>query len=370
MKSRDILIWLSNLRGVNNRYLEFLDLAYPDLGELWDMTCDQVYAIQGIGSRLKQSIVESRCKAYYESILESAEKKGVDIVTIRDQAYPENLLNIPDAPRVLYLRGRLFGSDKIAISIVGARKATPYGIWATEKLCRELSYHGLTIVSGMALGIDASAHMEAIKSGGRTIAVLGTGVDVLYPSRNRHIYEAIIENGAVLSEFPIGTGPLPYRFPQRNRIVSGLSLGTVVVEAGERSGTLITVGHALDQGRDVFAVPGNIGSDLSRGTNNLIREGAKLVQSAEDIVEEISSIKSQLASSEDRYKLERPDLSKVDLSPLEKEVLFQLTGYPKSPDEIAVALNKGVSEVLSLLTILEIKGLVEKLRDKRYSCKI
>lgn len=370
MKSRDILIWLSNLKGVSNRYLEFLDRVYGDLREIWHMSSDEVYAIQGIGDGLKESMVKNRSKSYYESIIEKMKKSDVGVMTIRDCDYPENLKSIPDAPRVLYVKGEILESDKVSISIVGARKSSPYGLWATEKLCRELSDYGITIVSGMALGIDASAHMEAIRRGNRTIAVLGTGVDVVYPSRNRHIYEEIVAGGAVISEFPLETRPLPYRFPQRNRIVSGLSLGTVVVEASERSGTLITVGHALDQGREVFAVPGNIGSELSRGTNSLIRDGAKLIQSAEDIVEEISEIQNYLKDFKSKLQKRRVDASNLDISLLEKEILAQLTQRSKSPDEIAISLDLGVVEVLPLLTILEIKGLVEKLRDGRYIIKI
>lgn len=352
MKSRDILIWLNNLRGINNRYIEYLDDSFEDLSDVWNMNPAEIMKIDGIGKTLKESMVSNRSEKLYEKIIETAQKKGIDIITIRDREYPNSLRTIPDAPRVLYVKGKLEKRDEISISIVGPRKASGYGLWVAETLSREISRLGITVVSGMALGVDAASHMASLDAGGRTIAVLGTGADVVYPSKNRHIYERIVKSGAVISEFPLGSKGLPYRFPQRNRIVSGLSLGTVIIEAGERSGTLTTVQHGLDQGKDIFAVPGNINSVYSRGTNTLIQDGAKLVKGVDDILCEISELKSILEKSETRKE--------VSLSDVEKKIVEMIALEPQGIESIAVESGQTVSSVMGILTVLELKGKVRK----------
>lgn len=352
MKERDILVWLSCLAGINNRYMERLDTGMADITSLWDMDVAEVKSIEGIGETLKQSIVRHRDGKRYREMLRNIEKLGIDIVTIRDENYPRNLREIPDAPRVLYVKGELKVQDELAIAVVGPRKASQYGLWAAEVFGKELSARGITVVSGMALGVDAAAHMAALDSGGRTIAVLGTGVDVVYPSKNRHLYKRIIQNGAVVSEFPPGTKGLPYRFPQRNRIVSGLSKGTIIVEAGEKSGTLTTAQHSLEQGRDVFAVPGNINSVYSKGTNALIQDGAKLVMEIDDVLSEIPGL--EILGN----RLERAE-GMEELGNLEKEVLSAMT-EPMGPERISIALKEPLPSVMGVLTVLEIKGKVKR----------
>lgn len=354
MKDRDILIWLSGLAGINNRYMEVLDSEMEEIACLWEMAPEEVQSIEGIGETLKRSIVGGRDIERYEEMVEYTKRQGIDILTIRDEGYPKSLREIPDAPRVLYIKGELRAEDELAIAVVGPRKASQYGLWAAETFAKELSVRGITVVSGMALGVDSAAHMAALDSGGRTIAVLGTGVDVVYPSRNRHLYRRIVQNGAVVSEFPPGTQGLPYRFPQRNRIVSGLSKGTIIVEAGEKSGTLTTAQHSLDQGRDVFAVPGNINSVYSKGTNSLIQDGAKLVMDIDDVLSEIQGlegieVQNSLAGGEEH------------IGPLEKKVLYAMA-EPMDAECISISLKEPLPSVIGVLTVLEIKGKVKRWR--------
>jgi len=217
-----------------------------------------------------------------------AEKAAVKVVPFTDSTYPARLRMIPDPPPLLYVKGDIRSEDEKAVAVVGSRSASDYGRRVARDLCRGLASLGFTIVSGMARGIDGTAHGTALNAGGRTIAVLGSGVDRAYPAEHQQLYQRISENGAVISEFPLGTRPMAFNFPARNRLISGLSLGVVVVEATEKSGSLITAALALEQGREVFAVPGEVGASRSRGAHRLIRQGAKLVETVDDIMEEIA----------------------------------------------------------------------------------
>ncbi|MEW6441472.1 MAG: DNA-processing protein DprA [bacterium] len=219
--------------------------------------------------------------------LDLLERLAIDIVSYEDPRYPENLRHISDAPPVLFVKGTLHPEDRNAVAVIGSRKATPYGISVCEAFSRALAAEGLCIVSGAALGIDAIAHWTALEAGGRTLAVLGTGPESVYPKTNGALFKRIPAQGALLSEFPPGTPASPWNFPRRNRLISGLALGVLVVEASERSGTAITVRMALEQGREVFAVPGDIRSRSSRGTHRLIKQGAKIAECLADILEEL-----------------------------------------------------------------------------------
>ena len=234
-----------------------------------------------IASRLAEPGLLDRAAEEFDRSLE----KGYSLLTLADAEYPSLLREIFDPPCVLYGIGRIDVLESAAVAVVGSRHPTPYGRGMAERLARDLAERGLVVVSGLALGIDTAAHVGAL-GGGRTVAVLGSGLDVPYPKSNRKLFDRIAVEGAVISEFPLGTDPLAANFPRRNRIISGLSLGVVVVQAGKGSGSLITANYALEQGRDVFAVPGNVGTE-SQGTNQLIKEGAKLVVSSDDILEEI-----------------------------------------------------------------------------------
>ncbi len=294
-------------------------------------------------------------------------KEGITFTIFYDEIYPQNLKNIPDPPFFLYIKGEIKNEDRQAIAIVGSRKATNYGRVTTEHLSRELVSHGFTIVSGMARGIDSYAHQAALSAGGRTIAVLGCGIDIIYPMENKGLMEEIARSGAVVSEFPFGTQPLSYNFPRRNRIISGLSLGIIVVEAAKDSGSLITANYALEQGREVFAVPGDIFSDRSLGTHSLIKEGAKLVEKVEDIIEELKPhIKLGMPIIEKSFK-------KVEVAPkrfnltVEEETVFQLLSIePRHIDEIITETRFPAYRVSTLLLSLELKGAARRVAGNNF----
>ena len=251
--------------------------------------------------------------------------------------------------------------DSLSIGIVGSRKATSYGKWACEKFSKELVKMGVTIVSGLALGIDTVAHKTAIKEGGRTIAVLGNGIDIVYPKNNKELYADIINNGMILTEFPLKTPPLAYNFPQRNRIIAGLSLGIIVIEAKEKSGSLITAHLALDQGKDVFALPGNINSLYSKGTNKLIKDGARPLLDIEDIIEEISQLQVKI-SQDKKSKIDYTDLSEVEI-----KIVDTLKEGPLHSDLIAYKTGLDISAVISIITILELKGIIKELTSRTFT---
>jgi DNA processing protein len=306
------------------------------------------------------------CKVELDKTLQLIQKNGVEVITFNDPAYPERLKTIPDPPPVIYVKGALSRSDANAISIVGSRRATHYGKMVAAKFAEDLGRMGFCVVSGLAYGVDAAAHKGALAGGGRTIAVLGSGVDVVYPRANQKIYDEIPSSGALISEFPMGTQPDARFFPMRNRIVSGLSLGTLVIEAPRKSGALITVKHALDQGREVFAIPGNIFSPYSEGCHKLIKDGAKLVENIYDIIEEVERnlVGITLTGPEQQVEAERQPLA--PMSPNEKKVFNFLSMTPSHIDDIGEACDLTASQAASALMMLEIKGLIQQLLGKLF----
>lgn len=294
--------------------------------------------------------------------IEAAGRKGVAVLTVDDEDYPALLREIFDPPSVLYVLGRVEALTEPALAIVGARRPTPYGRVMAEGLAREAARCGLVVLSGLAFGIDTQAHWGALETG-RTVAVLGSGMDIIYPSANRPLARRIAERGAVISEFPLGSQPLGFHFPLRNRIISGLSLAVVVVEASLRSGSLITAKLALEQNRDVMAVPGNATSELSAGSNWLIQGGAKLVGRWEDVLEELPAYVRACLAGAGTGRVEAPP----ELTPSEAKVLAALKpDVPTSVDEIVEATDYSVSELLSMLLGLELKAAVFQAPGKRY----
>jgi DNA processing protein len=279
------------------------------------------------------------------------EQAGVHALTWDDPTYPAWLRNIDGAPPVLYVRGELLPTDELAIALVGTRRASVYGREVTHQVATELGRHGVTVVSGLALGIDAVAHKAALDAGGRTIAVLGSGVDQIYPMQHRQLANAIEEHGAIVSEYPLGTKPEASNFPPRNRIISGLSRAVVIVEAGQRSGALITANFASEQGRDVFAVPGNILGPGSIGANELIRQGAIPLLAPADLLEylELSTWNAQ----QHARRLVASD-------PLEANLLAHLSADPCHIDDLVRLSTLPAPQVSSLLTMMELKGLVRQ----------
>jgi DNA processing protein len=364
----DISYWvaLSLIPGVGSVLFKRLIDAFSNPEAVFKAPCKELLRVEGVGEKVGREIQKGPSEKKVERELTLLQDVGGKILTFHDSLYPKRLKEIYDPPPLIYMRGELKERDDFALSIVGSRRTSPYGRWVTEKISQEIARQGVTIVSGMARGIDSVAHGGAISGGGRTLAVLGSGVDVVYPPENRSLYGQIMDHGAVLSEFPMGSPPEGIHFPRRNRIISGLSIGVVVIQASDESGSLITADYALEQGREVFAIPGNVGADGSRGTNRLIKEGAKLVESSDDILEEILP----------QWKREREEgLSKAstpeqDLSKEEKIICQLLGDSPLHIDGIIRESRLDPGRVSSLLMDLELKGLIIQWPGKCFTKKM
>ncbi|MCL6612189.1 MAG: DNA-processing protein DprA [Peptococcaceae bacterium] len=352
------LAWQITLPGSAKRVWHLIEL-FGSAGNAWKATEKQLINIGGFAAGDARELVLRRRGVNPEAEMSLLEKKGITFLHFGDPGYPEILRNIFDPPPGLFVKGEIKQSDSQAVALVGSRKATRYGIAAAAKLAGELAGAGVTVVSGMARGIDTAAHRGALAAGGRTIAVLGCGLDVAYPRENAGLMEEIARSGAVVSEFPLGTPPEAWHFPVRNRIISGLSRGVVVVEAASRSGALITADFALDQGREVMAVPGNITSEVSRGPNRLIRQGARPVESAGDILEDLGL--ERLFGAEDR------EAPRINLSPEEEAVRKIISSEPAALDDLIDRSGLPAQKVLAALTFLEMKGVVRQLPGKLYT---
>lgn len=367
MMAEDLFYWLALnfVPGVGAIFIKRLLDRFQTPEAVFQASMKELLEVEGLGVKVASEIRKGPSEQAVKKELSSLEKSGGRIITLKDEVYPPRLRDIYDPPALLYLKGELKKEDELAVSIVGSRKTTPYGRWITEKISQTLVRYGVTIVSGMARGVDSVAHWGAISGGGRTLAVLGCGVDVVYPPENRNLFSKIIEQGAVLSEFPMGSPPEGGHFPKRNRIISGLSMGVVVVQAGPDSGSLITANFALEQGREVFAIPGNVGADGSRGTNRLIKDGAKLVESSEDILEEILPQWKREKERIEEVKPRGPELSE------EERVLYEMLG--ETPLHIDAMIRESRFEpgkVSSLLLDLELKGLISQWPGKCFSRKM
>jgi DNA processing protein len=296
-------------------------------------------------------------------------------ITLKDPEYPKNLRNIHTPPKQLYVNGTLLERDDVAIAIVGSRRASPYGIETGERLGFELAARGVTVVSGMAIGIDSAAHRGALKAKGRTIAVMGSGHDYIYPPQNKKMYEEIVKTGAVVTEYENDVEPFPGQFPARNRIISGLSLGVVIVEAAKNSGALITANFAAEQGRTVFAVPGKVSSATSSGTNELIRDGACLIQSVDDILQELSIAEIEPASGKEKDKLDgRISLQTKayiynSLTDDERKIYKNLSDEPMYVDEILEKAGMEHARASKVLLNLELKKLIVQIPGKQFMRK-
>jgi DNA processing protein len=312
-----------------------------------------------LARRIQEGDPEKRAEQEQEKVLQ----RGGEILVLGDSKYPPLLTTIPDPPPALYVLGEIRQEDRIALAIVGSRSATTKGRLNAEKMASKLAGMGMTIVSGLAMGVDTWAHQGALKVDGRTLAVLGCGLDYPYPRFNRELKKKIIEKGALISEFPMGTPPVPFNFPRRNRIISGLSLGTLVVEATKRSGSLITAELALEQGREVFAIPGNIGSSQSEGCNVLIQKGAKLVQGVADILEEFpQEVRAYLSVAKKESNREKGVKNRE-----ERTLLGLIQEEPVHIDVLTEETSFSSAMISSLLMKMEIKGLVRQLPGKFFT---
>ncbi len=370
-KQLKYFIALNMMESANIKALNSLIKKYNEPEKIFNFSSGEVNSLPADEKRLIKKLLKNSeiYLAQAEDELEKIrETKDLKIITIMDKDYPEILKNIFDPPILLYVKGNIDSLNAPAISIVGSRFCTRYGCEIAFNLSYELATMGFTIISGMAIGIDKCAHQGAIKANGNTVAVLGSGVHYIYPQENRNLYYEIIKNGAVISEFPLYAKPERYNFPRRNRIISGLSLGTVVVEARLRSGALITASFATEQGREVFAIPGPLNNETSKGTNRLIKNGAKLVQTVDDILEEINI--SQL--KEIKKKTKKPEKEKqissvnVELTKEEQELLKYVDYEPKNVEEIIKNSKLKANIVERTLMMLEIKGLVTQIPGHRF----
>jgi len=353
-------VWLSSLVDITPRRKYLLLEHFRDPALLWEAGESELKASGLCTPKVIAKLTDKEARKATEYAIEKIKKCDADVVSINDKNYPEMLRYIHDPPLVLYCRGRLEGKAD-CIAVVGSRKATWYGLDMAKRLSGELAENGITIVSGMARGIDSKAHKGAIERGGKTIAVLGCGVDIVYPPENRDLMDDIIKHGAVISEYLPGTKPSQFNFPARNRIISGLSRGVAVIEAGERSGSLITADFALDQGREVFAVPGNINSASSIGTNRLIRDGAKIVTCVEDILDEL-----KISYSTHNAKDLTAKLAEMRLSDDERTIAQRLLDGPVHLDVLSRECGMSVQMTASILVMLELSGFVEQLPGKYY----
>jgi DNA processing protein len=314
--------------------------------------------VQGVGAKICRAIVDARNGSEVLALVDECRQRSVGLLLPSQEQYPRLLKEIVDPPGILFVRGEILPRDGLAIAIVGTRHATHYGLTQAQRLAAGLARAGLTVVSGLARGVDAAAHRGALEAGGRTIAVLGSGVLNIYPPEHVALSEEVIAHGAVMSESPPHREPFSGVFPQRNRIISGLSNGVIVVEAPLQSGSLITARLAAEQGRTVFAVPGRADSRVSQGCHRLIRDGAKLVESVDDVLEELGPL-VEATPSANGQAIHHP--AELSLNDIEQQVLFAIQPDPTSIDQVIVASRLPASQVLATLSVLEMRRLVRRL---------
>ncbi|HOW91798.1 MAG TPA: DNA-processing protein DprA [Anaerolineaceae bacterium] len=356
MDERSYWVALNLVKGIGavrfRQLLEFFGTA-----ELAWQAPQSAWSSAGIPQRVVNNFSLVRQQVDLERVLEKIAAGNVRVITWLDGDYPRRLKEIDQSPPVLFIRGTINVEDDWAVAVVGTRRVTPYGRQVADEIGRFLAQNGVTVVSGLARGVDAIAHQSALQAGGRTFAVLGSGVDVIYPPEHRKLAAEIIQQGAVISDYPVGTQPDGVNFPPRNRIISGLSLATVVVEAGEKSGALITAEFAVDQGRDVFAVPGSILAAQSQGTNRLIEQGARPLLKMSEILESLKL--EQIPEKQQTRKLN-------PMSKEEQRLLEQLSSEPVHIDQLCELTGLPITNVSATLTMMELKGFVTQVGGMNY----
>jgi DNA processing protein len=354
----DLRYWVgfNRVRGIGPLRLRALLDAYGSIERAWHASPEQLKSA-GLDSRSIKNLLKTRSSIDLERELKRVEAVGAQILTWESPNYPRLLLETSAPPPVLYVKGELTEDDAWAVAVVGTRRASTYGREVTRRLAGALARNGITIVSGLARGIDGVAHRAALEAGGRTVAVFGCGIDQIYPPEHRKLAHQIAAHGALFSDYPVGTPPEGRNFPPRNRIISGLSLGVLVTNAGKSSGALITADFGAEQGRDVFAVPGSILTQGSVGTNRLIQDGAKLVSRAEDILEELN-LTMVAEQTEARQVLPGDET--------EAALLEQLSAEPVHVDELQQQSGLPISQVTSTLALMELKGMVRQVGGMKY----
>ncbi|HPG39146.1 MAG TPA: DNA-processing protein DprA [bacterium] len=357
--NRATLLQLCTVPGIGSKKVCTLLARFKTPEAVLAASFRELMEIEGISKALATAVKNHHNDVFVQQQLELVEKTQAKLVSYWDKQYPPLLKKIDDPPVILFVRGEVYKENEKCLALVGTRSPSTYGKLITEQFSRELTRNHITVVSGLARGIDTIAHQTVVVMEGRTIAVLGSGVDMIYPAENERLAEKIVSQGAVVSEFPMGAKPEAVYFPRRNRIISGLCTATLVIEAGQKSGALITTDKALEQGRDVFVVPGNINNPKSAGCNLLIQQGAKLVSCIEDILEEFS-VDSRTAQTA------QTELAMVDLSRHEEQVFNLLSNEPMHIDQISAQGGLPVSQTLSILLSLELKNLVKQIIGKHF----
>ncbi|MFA5069120.1 MAG: DNA-processing protein DprA [Candidatus Omnitrophota bacterium] len=351
------LILLNMVKDLGCVRLKSLLDVFKEPGAVLKSSFEKLRSVDGIGPIIAKGIMTASSDHDVDAEIELTRRAGVEIIAINDNNYPENLKNIYDPPVILYVKGAISRCDEISIAMVGSRRCTCYGMNMADEIARDLAAKGVTIVSGLARGIDTSAHKGALNGRGRTLAVLGSGLGNIYPPENLALSKDIADNGALISEFPMVTPPYRQNFPRRNRLISGISKAVVVVEAARKSGALITVDFALEQGRDVFAVPGMANRPSSRGANALIKQGAKLIDNAEDILEELGIAVLDLDELSGKKIVSNPE----GLDGLEKKTYLSIPERPCYVDDIARFAGISQPTAQSVLFHLQVKGLIKRL---------
>ena len=352
------LYWVgfNHVKGIGPVRFQALIDVFGDAQSAWQAPVDALRHA-GLNSRIIEELIATRKRLSLEKLWQQIASQDIRVLTWNDSEYPRLLKEIQQPPPVLYLRGCLTPEDECAVSIVGTRRVTPYGRQVAERVARVLALNGVTVVSGLARGVDSIAHQAALDAGGRTIAVFGCGVEQVYPPEHRRLAEQILQNGALISDYPPGTPPEANNFPPRNRIISGLALAVVVVEAGQTSGALITTRFAADQGREVFAVPGSIFAPACQGTNRLIRDGATPLLQPEDVLEVLNM--EQMAAH-------RAARTVLPADSTEAQILALLSHEPTHVDEIQARCGLPIERVSATLVLMELKGLVQQTGGMNY----
>lgn len=356
MDDKKFWVGFNLIKGIGAVRMQALMHYFGDLESAWKAAPADL-AGAGMSLKLIERIVKARDQVDLEKVWARIESQGIKILTWEDSAYPQRLKEIEQPPPVLYVRGEYLPDDLFAVAIVGTRRVTPYGRQITEELASYLASNGITIVSGLARGVDAIAHQTALKAGGRTIGVLGSGVDKIYPPEHRQLAEKMMENGAIISDYAPGTPPDASNFPPRNRIISGLSLAIVVVEAGETSGALITAEFAAEQGREIFAVPGSILAPQSKGTNKLIQNGALPLLSVNDLMQALNL--QRMGDHKTARKI-------IPSDETEARVMNVLSAEPLHVDEIRNQAELPIEKVSATLALMELKGMVRQVGGMNY----
>ncbi len=359
MDSKAYWVGFNQVKGIGSVRIRALLDFFGDLQIAWDAPA-QALRSAGLTEKVVDAFLQVRHRIDLEKELEKANQLGVELLTWEDDRYPRLLKEIAQPPPILYVLGTIKPEDELSVAIVGTRKFTPYGRQVAEEIAEFLVHQGITVVSGLARGVDAVAHAMALKTGGRTLAVLGSGVDRIYPPEHEKLAGRIIESGAVMSDYALGTPPEAVNFPPRNRIISGLSQATIVIEAGTDSGALITAEFAADQGREVLAVPGGIYAPQSKGTNRLIQEGARPLLQLKDILDALSLEQAQ-------WQQQRTARTMLPADDVERKILLVVGVEPLHIDEISALAGLSIEKISATLTMMELKGMVRQVGGMNYT---